>query len=439
MGRCPECEAWNSFQEEIVAPKAPTKGAKAPPGPVVLSGRPQRITEVTSLTQKRLSTRLGELDRVLGGGIVPGSLVLVGGDPGIGKSTLLTQVAHHFSQDHGPVLYVSGEESAEQIRLRADRLAMSSPNLYLLGETDILQVEGQVDQLRPACLLIDSIQTMYTPESTSSPGTVSQVRHATQVLMRMAKTLHLPVFIVGHVTKEGAIAGPRVLEHMVDTVLYFEGERGHTYRLLRAVKNRFGSTNEVGIFEMAEEGLLEVPNPSEYLLAERSQYAPGSAVTATVEGTRPLLVEVQALAVPTQMVAPRRVTTGLDASRTHLLLAVLEKRAGVRCSTQEVYVNVAGGVRVVEPATDLGVALAVASSVLEAPVPPDTVMAGEVGLAGEVRAVGQMEKRLAEAARLGFRRAVIPRRNITPRLKQAGMDVVPVESLRQALEVVLGV
>jgi DNA repair protein RadA/Sms len=386
----------------------------------------------------RLSSGLGEFDRVLGGGIVPGSLVLIGGDPGIGKSTLLTQVAEIISRQHGPVLYVSGEESVQQIRMRSDRLGASSPEVYLVAETDLAVVEEHIREVQPHFLMIDSIQTMTCQDSESSAGTVSQVRASTAALMRIAKSTHLPVFLVGHVTKEGAIAGPRVLEHMVDTVLYFEGERTQNYRVLRAVKNRFGSTNELGIFEMGEAGLVEVENPSEYLLSERTEGGAGSVVTATMEGSRPLLVEVQALTVPTYMAAPRRVATGVDYGRMLLNLAVLERRGGLRVSTQDVYVNVAGGVRVVEPAADLAVVLAVASNLKDIPVPPDVVVAGEVGLGGEVRAVGQMEKRLAEASRLGFRRALVSARNTARLRKPPGMVVTGVNVVRQAIAEALG-
>jgi len=436
LGRCPSCGEWGTMVEEHRAPEPTSARAGGSQAPT--ASRPQRLSEVRLAGTPRLSSGLGEFDRVLGGGIVPGSLVLIGGDPGIGKSTLLTQVAEIISRQHGPVLYVSGEESVQQIRMRSDRLGASSPEVYLVAETDLAVVEEHIREVQPHFLMIDSIQTMTCQDSESSAGTVSQVRASTAALMRIAKSTHLPVFLVGHVTKEGAIAGPRVLEHMVDTVLYFEGERTQNYRVLRAVKNRFGSTNELGIFEMGEAGLVEVENPSEYLLSERTEGGAGSVVTATMEGSRPLLVEVQALTVPTYMAAPRRVATGVDYSRMLLNLAVLERRGGLRVSTQDVYVNVAGGVRVVEPAADLAVVLAVASNLKDIPVPPDVVVAGEVGLGGEVRAVGQMEKRLAEASRLGFRRALVSARNTARLRKPPGMVVTGVNVVRQAIAEALG-
>jgi DNA repair protein RadA/Sms len=404
---------------------------------MVSASHPERVSEVTPLAERRLVTGLGEFDRVLGGGIVPGSLVLIGGDPGIGKSTLLTQVAGHLSANDGPILYVSGEESAHQIRLRADRLGVGGGDLFLASETDILAVEHQVHQMKPRLLVVDSIQTAYHPQIESAPATVSQVRGCTTVLMRLAKTTHMPVFIVGHVTKEGTIAGPRVVEHLVDSVLYFEGDRSQTYRILRAVKNRFGSTNELGLFEMTERGLLEVPNPSEYLLSERNEEASGSAVTPAMEGSRPLLVEVQALTVPTYTAAPRRVATGLDYNRLMLLLAVLEKRLGMRLAQQDVFANVAGGVRLIEPAADLAVALAVASTLQDLAVPPDLIVMGEVGLSGELRAVGQAERRLSEASRLGFRRAIVPERNLARLPKVPDMKVQGADTLKRAIGMAL--
>jgi DNA repair protein RadA/Sms len=395
----------------------------------------------------RWSTGINELDRVLGetayegkrqSGVVPGSVILLGGDPGIGKSTLLTQVAHIVSGSVGPVLYASGEESAQQIKMRSRRLGPAGADLFLLAETDLDSIERAVTQTQPACVVVDSIQTMRHPEVESAPGTVSQVRACTETLMRLAKTRGCAVFLVGHVTKEGAIAGPRVLEHMVDTVLYFEGERTQTYRILRAVKNRFGSTNEIGVFEMGGEGLLQVENPSEMLLSERDANGPGSVVTAAMEGTRPLLVEVQALCAPSHLAQPRRSATGLDYNRTTMVLAVLEKRVGIRLGNQDVFTNVAGGVRLLEPGADLALAIAVASSLSDLPVDAETIAVGEIGLAGEVRAVQNLEKRLQEAARLGFRRAIVPARNARKFSGKIGIELVPAHNVRQAVDAAFG-
>jgi DNA repair protein RadA/Sms len=433
LGKCPECGGWNTLNEETI-PQAPPigSGKRAGISSVPLS-RPERISEFHPLSDHRILTGMGEFDRVLGGGIVPGSLILIGGDPGIGKSTLLTQVAGQLSETNGPVLYVSGEESSHQIRLRADRLGVGLGDLFLASETDILAVEHQVAQLKPKLLVVDSIQTVHHPQVEAAPATVSQVRGCTATLMRLAKTTHIPIFIVGHVTKEGAIAGPRVVEHMVDAVLYFEGDRSQTYRILRAVKNRFGSTNELGLFEMAERGLLEVPNPSEYLLSERNVEASGSVVTPALEGSRPLLVEVQALTVPSYTASPRRVATGLDYNRLMLLIAVLEKRLGMRLAQQDVFANVAGGVRLVEPSADLGLALAIASTMQDLAVPQDLIVMGEVGLSGELRAVSQAERRLTEAARLGFRRAIVPERNLARLTTIPGFNVEGADTLQRAI------
>jgi DNA repair protein RadA/Sms len=396
---------------------------------------------------QRWSTGIGELDRVLGetsfdgarqAGVVPGSVILLGGDPGIGKSTLLTQVAHIVSGAIGPVLYASGEESAQQIKMRSKRLGPAGKDLFLLAETDLDSIERAVVHTEPCCVVVDSIQTMRHPDVDSSPGTVTQVRACTETLMRIAKTRGCAVFLVGHVTKEGAIAGPRVLEHMVDTVLYFEGERTQTYRILRAVKNRFGSTNEIGVFEMGGEGLIQVENPSEMLLSERDANGPGSVVTAAMEGTRPLLVEVQALCAPTHLSQPRRSATGLDYNRTTMVLAVLEKRVGIRLGNQDVFTNVAGGVKLMEPGADLAVALAVASSLTDLPVDAESIAVGEIGLAGEVRAVQNLDKRLQEAGRLGFRRAIVPARNVRKLTGGIAIDLVPVSTVRQAVDAAFG-
>jgi DNA repair protein RadA/Sms len=381
---------------------------------------------------------MGELDRVLGGGVVPGSLILIGGDPGIGKSTLVLQAVSAVSRVHGPVLYVSGEESPQQIRLRADRLGVLAPDLLLLAETSLPEIVKALGEVRPRLLVIDSIQTIFTPEISSAPGSISQVREVAGQLMVHAKRHHLPVFLVGHVTKDGAIAGPRVLEHIVDTVLYFEGEKGQPFRILRAVKNRFGSTNEIGVFEMKTAGLQEVANPSEIFMAERPLDVPGSVVVSSLEGTRPLLVELQALVSPTVFGMPRRTAIGVDPNRVSLLLAILEKRAGLHLTGQDVYVNVVGGITIEEPAVDLGVCLAVASSHREIPIDSRTLVFGEVGLAGEIRAVGQAEVRVKEAAKLGFSRCVLPERCLTPSLTEHPIELIGVADVGKALEAVLG-
>ena len=435
MGRCPECEQWNTFVEEVSTPTR--AGSKR--NVVDVYNPPKPISEITLGEHHRHGTGIGEFDRVLGGGIVPGSVVLIGGDPGIGKSTILTQVANNLSRIGETTLYISGEESMEQIKLRANRLGVATDKLYLASETNIEQIEACIHSLKPGAVIIDSIQTMYDPSLESAPATVGQVRTCTAVLTSIAKSTNVPVFIVGHVTKEGAIAGPRVLEHIVDTVLYFEGDPHQSYRILRAVKNRFGSTDELGIFEMCEEGLIEVANPSEILLSERPLHGPGSVVAATIEGTRPLLVEVQALVAPSYFSAPRRMATGVDYNRTILILAVLEKRVGISMANQDVYVNIAGGVKVMEPAVDLAIAIAVASNLKDIPVDPNTVVLGEVGLAGEVRGVSQVDKRIKEASRLGFTRAIVPAHSAQKAGKHSGIQIVGVESVFRAVEAAIGV
>ena len=431
MGRCPECGANNSLVEQVAEPPRPARQARQG------LAHPVALSDLADSERDRRSTGIGEFDRVLGGGIVPGAVALVSGDPGIGKSTLLLQVAHSFTQGNScRALYVSGEESAAQLRMRSGRVGASSPGVLVLAETDMEAIEGALAEVNPSLAVVDSIQTLYDPELESGPGTVSQIRHCAGRLMRLAKETGLPVFLVGHVTKEGAIAGPRVLEHMVDTVLYLEGDRHLDYRLLRAVKNRFGSTNELGIFEMRQEGMAEVQNPSAAFLDERQAGRPGSAVVAVMEGTRPLLVEVQALVSPAPPFgSPRRAMTGLDRHRCHLVLAVLEKRAGLHLATQDVYANIPGGVRITEPAADLGVALAVASSLKDRPLRADTVFFGEVGLTGEVRAVSQPQRRLQEAFRLGFGRCVAPRG--AKRGGKQAEEVVEVRDLDQAFEAAL--
>lgn len=399
LGKCPDCGQWNTMVEEV----AETKHSR----PSVVE-QPQQITQVSGLLEERYPTGIGELDRVLGGGLVPGAMVLVGGEPGIGKSTLLLQASHNISQTVGPVLLVSGEESAHQVRMRASRLGTLSERIYILSETDLEQIGKQVENLNPSLLVIDSIQTMFHSDIPSAPGSISQVRECTSRLMQLAKRRNLPAFITGHVTKEGAIAGPRVLEHIVDTVLYFEGERHHSYRIIRAVKNRYGSTNEIGIFEMKSAGLEEVSNPSAMFLAERASSVSGSVVVVTMEGTRPLLVEVQALVTPSYLTIPRRLTSGLDYNKFLLTMAVLERRAGVRLERQDIYVSIAGGVKATEPAVDLGVALAVATAHRDTKIPADLAVFGEIGLSGEIRYVSNVEQRVKEAGKLGFKKIFMP-------------------------------
>jgi len=399
-------------------------------------GGPKPIKDIQTDRTDRVHTGIGELDRVLGGGVVAGSLVLIGGDPGIGKSTLLLETAQALATVTPPVLYVSAEESAPQVRLRAERLGVSADGLLFWAETDLGAVQAQLDDVKPRALIIDSIQTVFLPELESAPGSVAQVRECGGRLLTIAKGRGIATFIVGHVTKDGALAGPRVLEHLVDTVLYFEGESHHAYRVLRAVKNRFGSTNEIGVFQMAERGLVEVKNPSGLFLAERPKDAPGSVIVSSLEGSRPLLLELQALVARASLGTPRRTVLGADYNRVCLLLAVLEKRAGVPIGSQDVFVNVAGGGRVSEPAADLGIVVATASSYMDRPVAADVVLVGEVGLTGEIRAVTNLEGRLREAAQLGFRRAVVPARNLSHD-ERAGLEVVEVSTLAQALEALL--
>lgn len=408
MGRCVDCGQYGTMVEEVVA-EASKSATGARSG---LSQKPQQLSQIETIVEERFPTRIDEFDRVLGGGVVPGSLVLIGGEPGIGKSTLLLQVANNVAAAGTKVLIVTGEESARQVRMRADRLGALADQLFLLPEVDVDVIEARVAELLPGMLVIDSIQTLFDPAVSSAPGSVGQVRECTARLMRLAKDRSIPTFIVGHVTKDGAIAGPRVLEHMVDTVLYFEGDSHYTYRLVRAVKNRFGSTNELGIFEMKGSGLEPVSNPSAMFLAQRPDGVAGSVVVAAVEGSRPILVEIQALVSRSYLNMPRRLATGIDYNRLLLILAVLERRAGLHFEEQDVFVNVAGGLRASEPAADLGVALALASALKERPVDRGIVSFGEVGLTGEVRFVGQADKRLAEADKLGFKRAVLPAQEV---------------------------
>ncbi|CAM3881551.1 DNA repair protein RadA [Alicyclobacillus pomorum] len=433
-GRCPGCGAWNTFVEELEVPKSRTGH---PSVSVASSAKVLQIVDIPSQQEQRFSTGMVETDRVLGGGVVSGSLVLLGGDPGIGKSTLLLQLSHHLAVAGKKVLYVSGEESATQLKLRAERLETTHNNMYVLAETDLDAAVYAVEQVKPDFLIIDSIQTVYRPAMSSAPGSVSQVKECTGLLLRVAKSMNIATFIVGHVTKDGNLAGPRMLEHMVDAVLYFEGERHHTYRVLRAVKNRFGSTNELAIFEMAQEGLREVFNPSEMFLSERSDKSPGSAVVAAMEGSRPLLLEVQALVAPTTFATPRRMATGADPNRVSLIMAVLEKRLGLRLQTMDAYVNIAGGVRVEEPALDLGVALALASSLRDVPLPAGDVYIGEVGLTGEVRSVAKLEQRVREADKLGFSRCIVPAYSLRGWRRSGAIEVMGVSTLAEAMALVL--
>ncbi|WP_059105413.1 DNA repair protein RadA [Shouchella shacheensis] len=436
MGKCPGCQSWNTMVEELQQKTAQKSRSFVTSGETV--SKPQAITSIVSEQEPRISTTMPELNRVLGGGIVPGSLVLVGGDPGIGKSTLLLQLSAKLAKTKERVLYISGEESVKQTKLRADRLELASEDLYVLAETDVALIERAIDEVSPTLVVIDSIQTVYQEEITSAPGSVAQVRECTSLFMRLAKTRGMAIFIVGHVTKQGSIAGPKMLEHMVDSVLYFEGERHHTYRILRAVKNRFGSTNEMGIFEMKELGLEEVLNPSEIFLEERSQGASGSVVVASMEGTRPVLVELQALISPMGFGNPRRMATGLDHNRVSLLMAVLEKRVGMLLQNQDAYLKVAGGVKLDEPAIDLAIALSIASSFRNQPTEAMDVAIGEVGLTGEIRRVSRIDQRVNEAVKLGFKRVIIPEKNIGGWRVPEGIEVIGVPTLERALEVVLG-
>src|SRR5947199_1223748 len=438
MGKCPGCGEWNKMVEEVEVTGTSRRGAFAhSQGGSMIAAKPTPITSIETESEPRILTDLNELNRVLGGGVVRGSLVLIGGDPGIGKSTLLLQAARALARAAPPVLYISAEESAAQVKMRADRLGIAADGLLLWAETDLSAVQAALDDVKPQALIVDSIQTVFLPDLESAPGSVAQVRECAARLMTQAKGRGLATFLVGHVTKDGAIAGPRVLEHLVDTVLYFEGEQHHAYRVLRAVKNRFGSTNEIGVFEMAERGLVEVANPSGFFLSERPVDAPGSAVVASLEGTRPMLLELQALVARASFGTPRRTVLGADYNRVCLLLAVLEKRAQLPIGNQDVFVNVAGGGRVVEPAADLAIVLAAASSYMERPLPADVVVLGEGGLTGEVRAVAGLELRLKEAAALGFRRAVVPK-NSVPAGGKSPLDVRGVATVNEAVDALLG-
>jgi DNA repair protein RadA/Sms len=430
LGRCPDCQEWNTLVEERIEAE-PRGGGRRAAGPRA----PEPITALTPASEERRSSGIGELDRVLGGGVVPGAVVLIGGDPGIGKSTLVLQALARLAAE-GPVLYVSGEESPQQIKMRADRLGVAEPRLLVLAETSVEAVLDHARSVQPIVLAVDSIQTVFTEHLPAAPGSIGQVRESAAQLVQFAKREGLATMLVGHVTKEGAFAGPRVLEHMVDTVLYFEGDRGHSFRILRAVKNRFGSTNEIGVFEMKESGLQPVANPSALFLAERPVDVPGSVVIASLEGTRPILVELQALVSPSSLGTPRRTTLGMDPNRVALLVAILEKKMGLQMTGHDIFLNVAGGVRLDEPAADLGAVIAVASSFLNRPVDPHTLLAGEVGLAGEVRAIGQAEARVREGAKLGFRRCIVPESSRRQLPAVEGVEVKGVQSLGEAWEAV---
>lgn len=435
LGQCPACKEWNTFVEEKITVSASGKSGAA------RSGKETDINIVPLMNistdeDERIQTQIQELDRVLGGGIVEGSLVLVGGDPGIGKSTLLLQVCQKLSSINKKVLYISGEESLKQIKLRANRMGEFSGNLFLLCETNLEMIRTAIEKQKPDMVVIDSIQTMYSEEVTSAPGSVSQVRESTNVFMQLAKGMNIAVFIVGHVTKEGTVAGPRVLEHMVDTVLYFEGDRHASYRILRSVKNRFGSTNEIGVFEMRKEGLIEVENPSEFMLSGKPENASGSVVACAMEGTRPMLMEIQALVCRSNFGMPRRTAAGIDYNRVNLLMAVLEKRVGLPLSNYDAYVNIAGGIRMNEPAIDLGVIMAVASSYKNKPVAEDMIVFGEVGLSGEVRAVTMPEQRVAEARKLGFKTCVLPEVCVKNIGHAEGIELVGVKSVAQAMDLI---
>jgi DNA repair protein RadA/Sms len=434
-GTCPDCLRGSGAYVPLVEERSESPARGRRPG-AVSSSRPQPLKDVVLEAGDRLPTGIGELDRVLGGGVVRGSLVLLGGEPGCGKSTLLLQAARALGKTRPPVLYVSAEESAAQVKMRADRLGIAGDGLLLWAETDLIAVQAALDDVKPHALIVDSIQTVFLPDLESAPGSVAQVRECAARLMTQAKGRGLATFLVGHVTKDGAIAGPRVLEHLVDTVLYFEGEPHHAYRVLRAVKNRFGSTNEIGVFEMAERGLVEVANPSGFFLSERPVDAPGSVVVASLEGTRPMLLELQALVSRASFGTPRRTVLGADYNRVCLLLAVLEKRAQLPIGNQDVFVNVAGGGRVVEPAADLAIVLAAASSYMERPLPADVVVLGEVGLTGEVRAVAGLESRLRCAAQLGFRAAIVPKSGAAD-VRSAPLSVRGVATVTEALEALL--
>ena len=433
-GRCPNCGEWNTFEEVDTLPKSSSSAGKSS-ARVARSITPLKEVDLSEASEVRYHTGMEELDRVLGGGLVKGSLVLLGGEPGIGKSTLLLQICEHLGKEH-TILYVSGEESARQIRLRAERLGVVGDGLYILAESDAQAIADTVSSNKPDIVIIDSIQTMGISEINSAPGSITQVRECTNLFMRLAKSEEIPFFIVGHVNKDGAIAGPKVMEHIVDAVLYFEGDRNLSYRILRAAKNRFGSTNEIGVFDMKDNGLEQVENPSQMLLSGRPTGVSGCCVLCTMEGTRPILAEVQALVTKSGQTSPRRVTTGFDFNRVWMILAVLEKRLGFCYSALDVYVNIIGGLKIQEPAADLPVAMALYSSLTDKPLGDDVIAFGELGLGGEIRSVSHVEQRIAEARRLGFKKCIVPRHAIKSTQKFAGIEVIGVSSLRQAFEAV---
>ena len=433
LGRCPDCSGWNTMKEERQAPTGKGRPAAMKMG----QAKATPIADIEVVGEDRRLTQIGEFDRVLGGGVIPGSVILIGGDPGIGKTTLLLQALPRLSSKEEPVLYVSGEESPRQIKMRGQRLGIEHPNLLILAETSLEQILKAVQEIQPAAVVVDSIQTVYTEQITSAPGSISQVQEVAGQLMWYAKRSGVPVFIIGHVTKDGAIAGPRLLEHIVDTVLYFEGDKGHSFRILRAVKNRFGSTNEIGVFEMKDSGLEEVSNPSELFLAERSQRTTGSVVVSSLEGSRPILVELQALVTSTSFAMPKRMANGVEQNRVSLLLAVMEKRLGMHLAGQDVYVNVVGGLHIDEPAIDLGIMASITSSLREVPIEPGLLVLGEVGLGGEVRAISQAEMRIREAAKMGFKRCLLPERNLAKLEPIDGIELIGIREVGEALDVVL--
>jgi DNA repair protein RadA/Sms len=434
LGRCPDCGAWNSFVEERPVPESVTAGTATKRYALAATAGPQLYADIDLVAADRLTTGIGEFDRVLGGGVVPGSLVLLGGEPGIGKSTLLLQAAAHFAKSYGPVLYSSGEESEHQIKARGQRLNVESAPLYILAETCLERILEEIARLKPAFVIVDSIQTVFSLKFQSAPGSIGQVRESATQLLFAAKGQNIPTFLVGHVTKDGNIAGPKALEHIVDTVLYFEGERHHAHRVVRAVKNRFGAVSELGVFEMTGGGLRAVPNPSALFLAERPANAPGSAVLCCIEGSRPLLVEVQALVSSSSYGNARRMASGIDQNRLSLLLAVLEKRAGLNLMGEDVFVNIAGGMAVDEPAADLAIIAAVASSVRNRPIRQSTAVFGEIGLAGEVRGTTQASLRVREAAQMGFTRCVLPPGSCSPVDLPGGIELVEVRTVSEALD-----
>jgi DNA repair protein RadA/Sms len=432
LGRCPGCQGWNTFVEErVIEEKVPERDLLGFEAGAV----PTPLTDIIPEEKGRIQIGIGEFDRVLGGGIVFGSVILVGGDPGIGKSTLLLQMMNRLASIGRKVLYISGEESIQQTKMRADRLGIYSEHLFVVSETSVERILQDIETLRPSTVVVDSIQTVYSSELPSTPGSISQVREASSRLLYLAKHLSIPIFLVGHVTKEGFIAGPKVLEHIVDTVLYIEGEATHAFRILRAVKNRFGSTNEIGVFEMKDSGLVEVISPSEFFLSERTQPTSGSVVVPSMEGSRPILIELQALAVPTNFGVPRRTAQGIDANRVSLLVAVMEKRLGVHLNNQDIFLNIAGGMRVEEPAADIGVIAAIASNYKDQVIDPEMVVFGEVGLGGEMRGVSQSEVRVGEAARLGFKRCLLPRQNQEKMKGVKGIELIGIRFVQEAIKI----